>query len=122
MTLMNIKANYILQSIFSFIDDKKKLKIVQYNKNFQKRMNINIMNYRQMSAKFFIGERNGIGKEYNYDGHLIFEGEYKNGKKNGKGKEYEHDLILNKRLKFEGEYLNGVKHGKGKEYYERFPM
>ncbi len=35
------------------------------------------MNYRQMSAKFFIGERNGIGKEYNYDGHLIFEGEYK---------------------------------------------
>ena len=75
---MNIKANYILQSIFSFIDDKKKLKIVQYNKNFQKRININIMNYRQMSAKFFIGERNGIGKEFNYDGHLIFEGEYKN--------------------------------------------
>ena len=119
---MIIKADYLLQSIFSFVDDKKKLKIVQNSKKFQKRLDINIMNYRQMSAKFFIGERNGIGKEYNYDGHLIFEGEYKNGKKNGKGKEYEHDLILNKKLKFEGEYLNGLKHGKGKEYYEQFPM
>ena len=44
-------------------------------------MNINIVNYRQMSGKFFIGERNGIGKELNYNGHLIFEGEYKKGKK-----------------------------------------
>ena len=83
---MNIKANYILQSIFSFIDDKKKLKIVQHNKIFQKIMNINIMNYRHMRAKFFIGERNGIGKEFNYDGHLIFEGEFKNGKKMEKEK------------------------------------
>ena len=80
---------------------KKKLKIVQNSKNFQKRLDINIMNYRQMSAKFFIGERNGIGKEYNYDGHLIFEGEYKNGKKNGKVKKYNDEGIL----KVEREYL-----------------
>ena len=33
-------------------------------------------------------KRNGKGKEYDYDGNLIFEGEYLNGKRNGKGKEY----------------------------------
>ena len=30
---------------------------------------------------------NGKGKEYTYDGKLIFEGEYLNEKRNGKGKE-----------------------------------
>ena len=34
---MIIKADYLLQSIFSFVDDKKKLKIVQNSKNFQKK-------------------------------------------------------------------------------------
>ena len=29
----------------------------------------------------FNGERNGKGKEYNYHGELIFEGEYFNGKR-----------------------------------------
>ena len=34
----------------------------------------------------------GKGKEYDeYDGELIFEGEYLNGKRNGKGKEYNKD-------------------------------
>jgi len=44
---------------------------------------------------------NGKGKEYNYNGKLLFEGEYLNGIKNGKVKEY------NKygKLEFEGEYL-----------------
>ena len=55
---------------------------------------------------------NGKGyiKEYNYDGILIFEGEYLNGKRHGKGKEFnEYNELL-----FEGEYLNGKKwNGKG---------
>ena len=33
-------------------------------------------------------EINGLFREYNYNGFLIFEGEYLNGIKNGKGKEY----------------------------------
>ena len=33
------------------------------------------------------GERKE-GKEYNYDGNLIYDGEYLNGKRNGKGKLY----------------------------------
>ena len=46
---------------------------------------------------------NGKGKQYNYDGILIFEGEYLNGKRNGKGKKY-----LNGKIEFETEYLNGI--------------
>ena len=58
------------------------------------------------------GERYGIGKEYDSDGKLIFEGEYLNGKSwNGKGKEY---YNYNGKLKYEGEYLNGKRwNGKG---------
>ena len=53
-----------------------------------------------------------MGKEYDIDGTLIFEGEYINGKKNGNGKEYSFDTI-----RFEGEYLSGKRNGKGKKYY-----
>ena len=64
-------------------------------------------------GEFLNGERNGIGKEYDYsNGSLEYEGEYLNGKKNGKGKEF----TINKKLKFEGEYLDGERHGLGKEY------
>ena len=55
----------------------------------------------------------GKGKEYDYLGNLVFEGEYLNGERNGKGKEYH---IINGNLVFEGEYLNGKRNGKGKEY------
>ena len=53
-------------------------------------------------------------KEYDYNGELIFEGEYLNGLRNGKGKEYGY---FHGKLKFEGEYLNGLKNGNGKEYW-----
>ena len=43
--------------------------------------------------------------EKEYNGKLMFEGEYLNGKRNGKGKEYD----FNGKLKFEGEFLNGTK-------------
>ena len=56
-------------------------------------------------------ERNGKGKEYNFNGELIFEGEYLNGKMNGKVKEYN----FNGKLLFEGEYLYGNK-WKGRYY------
>ena len=53
---------------------------------------------------------NGDGeiKEYNYDGKLVFEGEYKNGKRwNGNINEYIRD-----NLKLEGVYIEGKKEGK----------
>ena len=58
------------------------------------------------------GERNGKGKEYEYNNKVIYEGEYKNGERNGTGKAYDNEG----ELMYEGEYLNGIRNGKGKEY------
>ena len=107
----SIKSNYIIQDIFSFLYEKKKLKIIIYNKKYQDLFRINLNHYKQISGKRHVGSRNGKGKEYLLEPKkLVFEGEYLNGKKNGKGKEY-YDY---KKIKFEGEYLNGIKiEGKG---------
>ena len=61
--------------------------------------------------RIFKWRKNWKGKEYNYDGKLIFEGEYLYGKRgNGKGKEYN----IYTQLLYEGEYLNGERNGNGK--------
>ena len=59
----------------------------------------------------FEGEYNGIGKEYNFIGELIYEGEFSNGQRNGKGKEYEGGELI-----FEGEYKNGLRKGQKNEF------
>ena len=75
--LNNIKSYYITKIIFTFMDEKQKLKIIKYNKSLQKNININIINYKFYSGKYKIYESNRIGKEYNgKDDRLIFEGEY----------------------------------------------
>ena len=74
----------------------------------QKNINISIINYKYFSGKYLIYESEGNVKKYNdYDDILLFEGRL-----NGKGKEYYYDG----KLIFEGEYLNGLRNGKGKEY------
>ena len=113
--LLDIKSKYILKKLFLYLNENEKLNMIIYNKQLQKRLDIDIKHYQKESRKFKIGEKTGEGKEYilNTD-KLIFEGEYINGKRNGKGKEYLEDGTL----KFKGEYLNGKKDGKGEEYYK----
>ena len=90
--------------------------MVRFNKTLQKKLNINLINYRIFSGKYIVYEKGGIVKEYNsYNDGLMFEGEYKNGKRNGKGKEY--NSYSNDNLLFEGEYIDGKRNGKGREYY-----
>ena len=109
-----IKSIYILRQIFSNLKEQAKLNILIYNNYFKKILKINIENYKKISGKYKIQDKNGNCKIYSLDTNsLLFEGEYLNGKKNGKGKEY----YINEQLQFEGEYLNGKKNGKGKEYY-----
>ena len=109
----SIKSLYILNNIFAFLPEKQKLNIIIYNKYIQKKLDINIENYKGINMKYKNSERNGKGKEYDIlTNKLLFEGEYRNGKRNGKGKEYDGAI-----LKYEGEYLNGKRNGKGKEYY-----
>ena len=110
--LKNVKTSYFLKLLFSFIAEKQKLDIIKYNKRLQEIINVTLINYKYFTRKYLIYESNGKGKEYDYDGDLIFEGEYLNGRRNGKGKEYNYD----DKLIFEGEYLNRQRNGKGKEY------
>ena len=112
--LGDIKSSYIRKRVFSFLEEKQILKVIIYNKKLQKMLLVDLLDYKEKSRKYKIGERNGIGKEYDFYGKLLFEGEYLNGKKNGKGKEYYH--YRDDELLFEGEYLNGKRNGKGKEY------
>ena len=110
----NIKSKYIVKIIFTYVNERQKLKIIKHNKNIQKNIDININNYKHFTGKYLIYESSGIGKEYDgYYDKLIFEGEYLNGERNGKGKEYD----FKGRIIFEGEYLNGKRNGKGKEYF-----
>ena len=103
--IKTIKSKYIIKYIFSYLYENKKLELIKYNNKCQKILNIDINYYKEISGKFIVGERNGKGKEYDYDHRLLFEGEYKNGKRHGKGKEY----YYNGKLRFEGDYLNGKK-------------
>ena len=132
INLRCIKSPLIIKILFSFLYEKQKLEMIKYNKYLQKIFLVNIGNYKKLSGKYKIGEKDGNGKEYIlYTNDLLFEGEYLNNRKNGKGKEYyknneikyEGEYLKRKRkndngiIKFEGEYLNGKRNGKGKEYY-----
>jgi len=130
--LEKIRCIYLRKDIVSFITEKKKLKLLKYNKRTQKLLNIDLKNYILFKRKFVICDKSGIAKEYDFfSGKLLFVGEYLNGERYGKGREYsyfndEENLInveqyLKNKLNdygilFEGEYLNGERNGKGKEY------
>ena len=86
--LENVKSIYFAKIVFSFVDEKQKLKLIKCNKSLQKKIDISIINYIHFKGRYIIYESNGKGKEYDIYDILKFEGEYLNGEKNGKGKEY----------------------------------
>ena len=99
--------------------EKKKLKLVKCNKSLQQKIDISINNYIYFTGNYIIYELNRIGKEYNDNDELEFEGEYLYDKKwNGKCKEYD---IWDK-LVFDGELVNGERHGKAIEYFGFGPI
>jgi len=86
--LEDIESKFLIQYIFSFVNQGRKFKLVKYNKNLQNKLDINLIDYKNLIGKYIVYEENGKGKEYNWNGQLEFEGEYLNRKRNGKGKEY----------------------------------
>ena len=48
----NLKSDYFIQKIFEHIHKKKSLETIRYNKNIQKRINININHYKEYSEKY----------------------------------------------------------------------
>jgi antitoxin component YwqK of YwqJK toxin-antitoxin module len=78
--------------------------MINYNKNYQNKLGIDIECYKKQSGRYKIGEKDGLGKLFILNTEiLLYEGRYKNGIKNGKGKEYNEkgNLI------FKGIFLEG---------------
>ena len=50
--LINIKSDYFIRKLFANMQKRKSLKIIKCNFNIQKRLNINIQNYKDFSEKF----------------------------------------------------------------------
>ena len=46
------KSNFFLQKLFGFLTKKKLLNLIKYNKNIQKRINININDYKEFSETY----------------------------------------------------------------------
>ena len=122
-----IKSEFFRKTIPFFLNEKRKFQLIKYNKNFQNKIGINIINYRTLSGRYIIYESKNKGKEYtSFGNNLIFEGEYLHGERNGygKGKTFYFCSINDIAPLFnesegniyEGEYLNGKRHGKGKEF------
>ena len=112
--LENINSSFFVRLLLSILKENNKLNLIKHNKSLQKKVDINILNYKLFSGRYIIYESKEKGKECRIENDIIiYKGEYLKDKRNGKGKEYNDfgDLI------FEGEYLNGKRTGKGKEYY-----
>ena len=52
--LENIKSSYFSLLIFSNINEKRKLELIKYSKKLQKKLDINIINYKFISGKYII--------------------------------------------------------------------
>ena len=110
--LNKIKSVFFLRIDFSLLNDKRKLKLIKYNKSLQNKLNINLTHYKIFSGRFIVYENkrkeNGLKKGKEYDSIkklLIYNGKYLNGERNGKGEEYDFfgEVI------FKGEYKKGKK-------------
>ena len=110
-----IKSFFIFKKLFNYLDSKRKLDIIAYNKKIKTKFGLNLIDYMRFSGKYREEEFGKIREYDSYDNRLLFEGQYSNRKKNGIGKEYDE----NRKEIFEGEYLDGKRwKGSAKEYYE----
>ena len=109
--LKNINSNYILIQIFSFLEKGQELTVISYNKSLQKKLEVTIEDFKNVSGSYIITKRDDIGwEEHDWiftqeTNHAIFKGKIINGLKEGRGIEF----YYNKRKKFEGKYHKGIK-------------
>ena len=113
-----IRSSLILKKIMNNIENKIKFNLILYNKSIQKKLGLDLNDFRRFSGRYKI-EESGIIKEFDsYNNILLFEGFYGNNKRNGLGNEYK-KINNETKLIFEGEYLDGKKWtGKYYEYDE----
>ena len=64
INIRDINSSFIIKNIFSFLSEKQILNLIIYNKQFQNFLLVDIKNYKKISGKYKIGEKNGKGREY----------------------------------------------------------
>ena len=50
--LKNVKSDYFIQKFFEYMPERKSLETIRYNKNIQKRIDININHYKAYSEEY----------------------------------------------------------------------
>ena len=50
--LQKLKSDYFIQKFFEYIQKRRTLKTIRYNKSIQKRINLNINHYKEYSEKY----------------------------------------------------------------------
>ena len=50
--LRKLKSDYFIQKFFGYMPERKSLETIRYNKNIQKRIDININHYKAYSEKY----------------------------------------------------------------------
>ena len=60
--LINIRSYYNIKKIFEYLEDKKALNVIIYNKVLQDMLVVDIEYYKYLSGKYKIGGKNGLGK------------------------------------------------------------
>ena len=48
MSILKIKSPYVLQQLFSFILEKRKLKIIRYNSFMNKKFDLSLNDYKEL--------------------------------------------------------------------------
>ena len=64
--LRNVKSVYFIQKFFGYMSKRKSLEKIRYNKNIQKRINININHYKVYSEEYSSIELDIIPMKGNY--------------------------------------------------------
>jgi len=65
--LKNVKSDYFIQKFFGYMTERKSLETLRYNKNIQKRINININHYKAYSEEYSSIELDIIPMKGKYD-------------------------------------------------------
>ena len=95
----NLKNDYFLIKLFNNLPKKKKLEIIKYNKNIQKRINITLNDYKDYSETYTKIEIELIPSK-NEDGLFIYYFDYEENKK------YCHIYFNNNKEEINRNYLN----------------
>ena len=56
----DVRSKYILEIIFSILEESLKLYIIKYNKNLKNILGYDLGYYKNFSGRYIIGEINGI--------------------------------------------------------------